>query len=169
MSLEYIVDGYNVIHNRLFAQVNNRASSPRLGLLECILCQRLTGSSRNRVTVVFDGYPQAGYADAEFPSIIRVIFSEDKTADERIAYIVEHASNPKNMVVVSDDNEIRYFIKSLRAKSLSVEEFFTPFFKKETRLSRLGADEDKRNCTKHELSFSQKRQINQELKKLWLK
>lgn len=89
---------------------------------------------------------------------IKVIFSRNESADLRIKKIAELVANPKNLIVVSDDKEISFFIKSCGAKSISVEEFLGSK-DKAGKLSVLSEEE---------LTYSQMHKINEELKKLWL-
>lgn len=165
--MEYVIDGYNVVHHPLFGQIKRYHSDPRLTLVESLRIERLTGSQRNKIIVVFDGYPDSsggGYDE----SYARIVFSRQHTADERIIEIVERSPNPKNTVVVSDDKEIRFFIKQAGAKALSVEEFLNPIF---VKLNRAGPGGKKQESDPlgRELTYSQKHKINQELRKLWLK
>ncbi len=74
--------------------------------------------------------------------------------------MVEASKNPKNIVVVSDDREIKFFVKSVGARSIGVEEFIHPEGKPQRK---------KEDLIKSELNFSQISKINQELKALWLK
>jgi hypothetical protein len=127
-------------------------------LLELIRDRRLCGSSRNKATVVFDGYtnipgPEWDRFEAS------VVFSRQQSADERIRKILEASANLKNTVVVSDDKEVGLLARLMGAKSLSVEGFIG----KEKRPSRLhGA------AMKAQLSYSQMHKINEELKRVWL-
>lgn len=89
---------------------------------------------------------------------IKVIFSRNESADLRIKKIAELVSNPKNLIVVSDDKEISIFIKSCGAKSISVEEFLGSKDKAGKLLP----------LSEEELTYSQMHKINEELKKLWL-
>ena len=111
------------------------------------------------VTVVFDGYPESGAYPYDQGGI-RVIFSRKISADEKIKMLVEEAGERRNIIVVSDDKEIKFTVKSLRAKWLSVDEFF--FEKEKPKKIR---DE----ATEPELNYSQMQKINEELSKLWLK
>ena len=164
MSLQYIIDGYNLInHPHFVRRSNKKIKNQRLALLELIKSGRLTGSPKNKVIVVFDGYPdsndsqEAGYA---FDSTVSVVFSRSLTADERIKIITEKFANPKNTITVSDDKELRLCIRSIKGRVLGVEEFIC---------SKEAPRESRDDEIKAELSFSQKDRIDQELKKLWLK
>src|SRR3989338_5877343 len=122
MSLQYIIDGYNIINHPLFIQhASKKINDSRIALLEFIRTNRLCASPKNKITVVFDGSGLSGQISDK--TDIGIIFSRRETADERIKRIVENIGNPKNIVVVSDDKEIKFFAQSCGARVLSVEEF----------------------------------------------
>ncbi len=90
-----------------------------------------------------------------------VIFSCESSADERIKEIVESAAVAKNLVIVSDDRQIRDFARLCGALSLGIEEF-------------LGRGEKKKRVedngqSKPDLSYGDSQKINEELRNLWLK
>jgi len=157
MSLRYIIDGYNLIRHRAY-QGRSQSKDERRGLLEFIRTRRPCGSRKNRVTVVFDGYSGERRAP---DTDIEVIFSCDISADDRIRRLLEAGPKDKSVVVVSDDRQVREFCRLYGATALGVEEFLAP---KEGRVSAKEAE-----SVKPELSSSQMRRINQELKDLWLK
>ncbi len=164
MSLCYIIDGYNIINNRLFAANHRKMRNLHLALLELIKDKRLCGSAKNQVTVVFDGYC------AEFESRcpdrqIQVIFSQEESADERIKKIIDTAGNLRDIVVVSEDKEISSFAKYAGCKTMGVAEF----------MGRLAVSDEKKkinskekDLSKQDLNYSQINKINEELKKIWL-
>lgn len=127
--------------------------------MEFIRLNICCGSRKNKVAVVFDGYPQAGGPDLSNLEI-NVIFSRGDTADEEIKRIIEGLKPAKNLIVVSDDNEIRYFARSAGAGMLGVEEFINK--KKNLRNSNNEASDAK-------LTYAQMHKVNEELKKIWLK
>ena len=57
MSLRYIIDGNNCLHHPDFTYPKN-TPDPRLVLPYFILKHGLTGSKRNKVVIIFDGYPR---------------------------------------------------------------------------------------------------------------
>jgi predicted RNA-binding protein with PIN domain len=156
MSLHYIIDGYNFTKHQLFP-LANKIKDERLSLLEFIGREKLCGSCKNKITVVFDGYA-GDFKTGEYN--IEVIFSCEVTADERIKKIIETQGNNKNTVVISDDKEIKYFVKSCGMKALGIEEFIN-HKKKKINLE----DES----LKPELTYSAMYKINQELRQIWLK
>ncbi len=157
MPLHYIIDGYNLIKHRCFTPSSN-IHDPRFALIQFLRKEKPCGSPKNKVTILFDGYSgDLSLRGLEF----EVIFSCEASADERIKKIVESASIPKNLVVVSDDRQIRDFVKLCGAVSLRVEEFLN-FSRK--KVSSRAVD-----LPKAELGGNAARKINDELRKIWLK
>lgn len=111
----------------------------------------------------FDGYAALEDLKAlrEASVGIKIIFSEDESADDRIRKIAESASGNKNVVIVSDDNEVKLCAKLFRVKHLSVQSFL-----KDEAVKLFQA---KDNNSEAQLNYSQVEDINRELKKLWLK
>ncbi|MBM3250334.1 MAG: NYN domain-containing protein, partial [Candidatus Omnitrophica bacterium] len=63
MSLQYVIDGYNIINHPQFSRTQKSPEDPVGSLLWLIRSKRLTGSAKNKVIVVFDGYPKSVDAD----------------------------------------------------------------------------------------------------------
>lgn len=164
MSLQYVIDGYNVINHPFFAlRRNKKIRDQRDALISLIEERRLTGSPKNKTTVVFDGYPNP--SDTRHSSNneegVKIVFSREESADEKIKMLVESSRNPKTIVVVTDDRQIQSSVKFLNAQVIGVEDFIT----RRERLSRKAAD----NESDKKVNYSQMHSINQELRKLWLK
>ena len=111
MSLHYIIDGYNVIKQVRFL-TGKRLRDGREGLVHFIERYRPQGSKRNEVTLVFDG--KADVTSPDISKTVRVIFSRNDTADDRIKKMVEASSSPKRFVVVSDDKQIIFYCRSMK-------------------------------------------------------
>ncbi|MCM8770784.1 MAG: NYN domain-containing protein [Candidatus Omnitrophica bacterium] len=158
MSPHYIIDGYNIIKHPKFSVSHKDLNEGRRGLLNFIERHKLCGSQRNKVTVIFDGSGEV--FSSKLSSSYEIIFTKNESADEKIKKLVSKAKNPKEMVVVSDDKEIIFFIRSRGARPLSVEEFIAK--SKAPRKASSDLDEFK-------LSYSQMSKINEELRKIWLK
>lgn len=164
MSLHYIIDGYNIINNRLFTANRKKMQSVHLALLALIRDNRLCGSEKNRITVVFDGY-SAEFESKCLSSGIDVVFSREETADDKIKRIIDISANLKNIVVVSDDREIVSFAKYAGCKTMAVPEFMGKLAVSDERKKE---DSKEKNLSKQDLNYSQVSKINEELKKLWL-
>jgi predicted RNA-binding protein with PIN domain len=138
--------------------------------LEFIRTQKPCGSSKNKVTVIFDGYPPAVFkAGYDYPQA-EIIFSRDSSADDMIMAILEKAMNCRVIVVVSDDKQIKFFAKAYRAKAIGIEEFLKPTIPEARLISRKKKFKTKKaDLLKPELSCSQITKINKELESLWLR
>jgi predicted RNA-binding protein with PIN domain len=159
MSLQYVIDGYNIINHPQFNRKSRSSSGPCSRLLSFIRQNRLTGSPKNKVIVVFDGYPLS--EDTLPPDCaVNVVFSRKISADEKIKRIVEESAGRKNMVVVSDDKEIRFLVRPLGVRLMSVEEFIAPKDKSAARRPK--------DIEAQELTYTQMHKINEELRKIWL-
>lgn len=162
MSLQYVIDGYNIINHPLFSSAPRTSHGPQTSLVLFIQGKRLTGSSKNKLDVVFDGYPPRQWGEEVAGDNLRIIFSRKTSADEKIKMIVEESANRRNIIVVSDDKEVRFMAKSQGARCLGVSEFIGA--KEKAKLqndSALGDSEEKVN-------YSQMAKINQELSRRWL-
>lgn len=159
MPLQYVIDAYNTINHIQFSPIRKKIKDPQRALLEFIQNRRFGRNFQGKITVVFDGYPTVS-AQNLAETDINVVFSREETADARIKIMVEASKNPKNIVVVSDDREIIFFVKSIGACAIGVEEFINPQEKPQRK---------KEGLIKPELNYSQISKINQELKALWLK
>lgn len=131
----------------------------RLYLVREIEKYRPHGSSRNLVTLIFDGRP--GRAQPIQSSVVSVKFSYDMTADDQIKNAVDSAKNAKNFIIITDDREIQYSVRANGAKVMPVKEF----------LSKLnsGSSGTKRAPSSRGISKGRVDEINAELEQIWIK
>lgn len=160
MSLQYVVDAYNLINHPSF-RPEKQSVNIQYSLVNFIKINQLSGSRNNQVTLVFDGYPKSGQ---EIPNEdgLACVFSQDKEADEVIKKLVENSRQPRNIIVVSDDKEVQIISRLLHAKVCSVEEFIG------AKKNKLAANAKALDPTDLKLSYSAMQKINAELKKKWL-
>jgi predicted RNA-binding protein with PIN domain len=79
---------------------------------------------QEKITVVFDKAAGADEGPRFETKRLQVIFApQGKTADEIIIDIIKKDPNPKGLIVVSSDNEIRRCARSRRARIVSAEEY----------------------------------------------
>jgi len=162
MSLQYIIDAYNLINHPAFKPVSKSVLNIQHALADFIRLNRLTGSKNNSVVLVFDGYPPPRSEDIPRDNGLLCIFSRAKEADELIKKIVQDSASPKNIVVVSDDKEVQLTSRFLQAQICNVEEFICG--KQGNKL----ATEAKLAAVDFKLSYAQMQKINAELRKKWL-
>lgn len=161
MSLHYVLDGYNILKQVSYL-VDKKIKEGRLGLIKML--QASTQLKKQAITIVFDGYDDSG------GQIIRegfkVIFSANLSADDKIKNLVERSHDKRQIVVVTDDKEILFFVKALGANILKVADFIfwiSGRQAQERNKSSQVQDDDK------SLDYRQVLDINRELKKRWLK
>ncbi|MDD5129915.1 MAG: NYN domain-containing protein [Candidatus Omnitrophica bacterium] len=162
MSLQYVIDACNLINHPAFKPAGKSTTSIQHTLADFIKLNRLSGSKNNKVVLVFDGYPPRA-EEAPFEDNLYCLFSRAKEADELIKEMVERSASPKNIVVVSDDKEVRLVSRLLHAQVCGVEEFICGR-KNNKRASAVSpAAED------FKLSYAKMQKIDEEMKKRWLR
>ena len=129
------------------------------------------GSSKNRVTIVFDG--DEDVFGGMKSSAATIVFSQGESADDKIRRIVAEAKNTKNIVIVTDDRDIQYAVGALGAKAISVSQFLSkgqstgkrkPAAQKNTKQAKKVSSELEKYISKTDES-----KITSELGKIWLK
>jgi len=161
MSLQYIIDAYNLINHPAFKPVSKSALNIQHALADFIRLNRLTGSKNNRLVLVFDGYPPPS-EDIPRGNGLLCMFSRNQEADELIKKIVQDSTSPKNIVVVSDDKEVQLTSRFLHAGICNVGEFICG--KKDNK----SAINVRQVAIDFKLSYSKMEKINAELRKKWL-
>lgn len=122
-----IIDGYNVIKSTKFLDdfKFNELKNQREKFL--FLLSNYKFRSNHRIVVVFDGSKSSQeFVHKENVNGIEVVYSKSgQTADELIKDIVEKSSNPKEILVVSSDKGILYYVKMLGASTTTSEELYS--------------------------------------------
>ncbi|MFA5059175.1 MAG: NYN domain-containing protein [Candidatus Omnitrophota bacterium] len=165
MALQYILDGYNIVH-QLPALAPREFKSARGDLARFVEIFRPQGSVKNIVTIVFDGWPFE--SAAQNTTSVKIVFSQGETADDRIRRILSTATRKKNIIVVTDDKELRFSIRALGADVLNVKDFVA-----QVKPRHADGNEDKSARIKREenktISKTLEHEITSELEKIWLK
>jgi predicted RNA-binding protein with PIN domain len=156
--LRYIIDGWNLVHK--IPQIKNRPR-PQQDFVSFIKNNRLTGSKNNRVTIVFDGYGNIN--DLIQEKDFRIIYSQQRSADDVIIDIVRRAKHKKQLLVVSDDRQIISQIKSYGANYLSTSNFLKPKNK-----NKFNSSQGKYDTKYKKISRQLQKEITDYLKKKWL-
>lgn len=161
MSLQYIIDAYNLTNHPAFKPSTRQSLNIQQELADFIKFHKLTGSKNNSVILVFDGYPPRA-EDIPAEQGLVCVFSRAKEADELIKEIVQDSASPGNIVVVSDDKEVQITSRLFGAQVCGVEKFICS--KKDHQVA-LGA---RQAAADFKLSYAKMQKINAELKKKWL-
>ena len=146
--LVYIIDGYNLAHK---IPELKRASEMPEATVNYIRLKRLTGSRNNKVIIVFDGYRRE---NAAICADYQIIFSAQISADEVIKKRVAGIKNKSQVIVVSDDREIRDYAKTAKVKSIAIAEFTNRRKKAPTEAAK-------------DISYTLQKEITDEMRKIW--
>ncbi len=165
MALHYLLDGYNIT-KQLPLLALKEFQNGRDSLICLIENFSPQGSRHNEVTIIFDGRP--GRIDHSDSTVAKVIFSYDISADEKIREIIKSSGRQKEIIVVTNDKELRFSVCALGAKAVSIEDFFKKITDKETERRLLQEKRDKDAESKN-ISKTLESKINSELEKIWLK
>ncbi len=112
------VDGYNLLHkiSRLERLMKSNPDAARRGLVEFVR-KRMRG--KGQIMIVFDGHGEViGGGNA-----ISVVYSLTRTADDWIRFNLERDSQPRMVLVISSDNEVRAHAAVCGAHLMSSQEF----------------------------------------------
>ncbi len=96
---------------------------------------------------------------------MQVLFSKGQSADDLIKKIVEQYPLKKNLVIVSNDKDIKLYVRALGASVLSVKEFTMSVEKKSRPLSN-DQKSEQASANKY-VSLTDQAKINKELKGIW--
>ena len=184
MSLHYLLDGYNILHQmpllklqkidpfdsanallRVDPEQSRRVEDERFNLVRHIERNRPQGSPANRITIVFDGY---GNADERLnSSTVKVVLSQGRSADEVIKDMVSSSDNKKTIIVVTNDRAIQYAVRAEGAKVCKVDEFLGKMSPAKTVQQTKTVKKDKDNPKN--ISHVMEHKINSEFENIWIK
>jgi len=150
MSLHYLIDGYNLLYALTDIPSGDWAKKRETLLLK-IAAERPQG--KNSLTVIFDS--RQGLGDRARQGDLDIIYTAGETADDWIISKVRKVSNPRVLIVVTDDQGLRRMIRGTGAKWISTAEFW----------KSAGAAPREPNPS---LDPGAVEEINEELRKKWL-
>lgn len=115
----YIIDGNNLIGKikslNQIQKKNKQQSREKLAFS----IARYFSTKKTTVTLHFDGHLN----EAINVHGIKIIYSDSNTADDKIKIEIEGSENPKNIIVVSSDNNIAEFARVCSCQVIKSEEF----------------------------------------------
>ncbi len=116
---KFIIDGNNLIGKirPLQKLQNNDKQSAREKL--AFLVESYFRGKKVKVSLHFDGYQNIPIKIAS----AKIIYSENKTADDRIKSEISAAKNPKLITLVTSDNNLKEFARVCSASVISSDEF----------------------------------------------
>lgn len=124
--LTYIIDGYNAIHRSSRWGRIIEADICRARESLCAYCASLFDVRKDidHIIVVFDGDSSVSPFDRDSFRRVKIIYSQTgETADSVIVKVVEGKKDARDVVVISDDNQLRRLCRSEGASVMPVSEF----------------------------------------------
>jgi len=159
--MKYILDGYNI--TKQVETLNSKELKyQRDWLIKMLIEDKPQGSYKNKVVVVFDGkYEIGAQKHLEYKNYnIEVLFTSHSLADEEIKNLVRLDKNKKDIIVVSNDKDLRRYVSYYGAKVLSVQEFLN-------RVKKLKQKPSSFHKYKQEISYKDIEKINKEIRKYY--
>jgi predicted RNA-binding protein with PIN domain len=117
--LSYIIDGNNLIGKiSALMQLQKKDKQASREKLVIILDRFFTGKKAH-ITLHFDGHPGLGINSSK----LKIVYSENQTADERIKNQISQSKSPRNIIVVTSDSNLAEFAKVCSSTVLLSENF----------------------------------------------
>ena len=117
--LNYIIDGNNLIGKiaslMSLQKKDKQASREKL----VYILDRYFISKKANVTLHLDGHPAGRVSSSK----MKIVYSENLTADEKIKKQVSQSKSPRNIIVVTSDSNLAQFAKVCSATVVSSDEF----------------------------------------------
>ncbi|MBK7497596.1 MAG: NYN domain-containing protein [Ignavibacteriales bacterium] len=117
--LNYIIDGNNLIGKiaslMSLQKKDKQASREKL----VYILDRYFISKKANVTLHLDGHPAGRVSSSK----MKIVYSENLTADEKIKKQISQSKSPRNIIVVTSDSNLAQFAKVCSATVVSSDEF----------------------------------------------
>jgi len=124
----YFIDGNNLIGKikslRDLQQKDKQSSREKLAHI----LDRYFITRRNKVVLFFDGHPNTAINTSK----IKIVYSENKTADELIRNEIERNKNPRNLIVITSDHPIMDFSRACHCEVIQSNIFAAEILKSKT-------------------------------------
>ena len=117
--LYYIIDGNNLI-GKIKSLMNIQRKNKQLSREKLVfMLDKFFAGRKNKVTLHFDGYVNSPINSSK----MKIVYSENLSADEKIKNQIEMMKNKKNTTVITSDSNLAEFSKVCYCKVISSEDF----------------------------------------------
>ena len=141
---KYIFDGNNLIGKiknlQKLQQKDKKAAREKLAFL----IDNYFIGKKIKVSLHFDGFRN----DPIRTVLVKIIYSEKKTADEKIKAEISASKNPRNITVITPDNNLKEFARVCSASVIPSEKFASELRRRndtdeeEARIRRINSVEE---------------------------
>lgn len=120
--LIYLIDGNNVIRanpewDRMF--LDNKENAKNYFVQKVVDYFK---DKKNQATIFFDGFTFV-HSFSKVSNNVSIKHAKNKTADETILITIEKSKNPKNLVIVTNDNSLISKAKLFQCRHISSNDF----------------------------------------------
>ena len=115
----YIIDGNNLIGKIKSLQQLQRTDKQSAREKLALILESFFRGKKTRVSLHFDGFQNTPIKMAA----AKIIYSENKSADDRIKAEISASKNPKLITVITSDNNLREFARVCSASVITAEDF----------------------------------------------
>ncbi len=130
----YIIDGNNVIMKSKILKSLQRKDKQASREVLAFKIEEYFRGKKIKISLYYDGYKNLPIKTFK----TKIIYGENKIADDRIKIGIENSKNPKNIILVSSDNNLKDFARVCGCSVLTSEDFVKQIYKSEDK------DEEKR-------------------------
>lgn len=117
--LSYIIDGNNLI-GKISSLMNLQKKDKQASREKLVfLLDRYFSQKKANVTLHLDGYPASRLNSSK----MKIVYSENLTADEKIKKQISISKSPRNITVVTSDSNLAQFAKVCSTAVITSEEF----------------------------------------------
>ncbi len=139
--ITYIIDGNNLIGKipnlMKLQQKDKQASREKLALM----IQRYFHNKKTNVTLHFDGHPGPKIHAGK----IKLVYSENITADEKIKKQISESKSPKTLTVITADSNLSQFARVCSCKVITSDNFAAQIFKSDSSIDEQAIIESMKN------------------------
>jgi len=129
----FIIDGNNLIgKDRLLTKIQGKDRQAVREKLAFML-DNYFHETKNKIYLHFDGFENEPIKTSK----VKIIYSNNKIADDKIRKQIENSKNAKNITVITSDGALKEFAKVCRCSVIDCEDF-------SKELNKKGIDEEKR-------------------------
>lgn len=117
--LTYIIDGNNLI-GKISSLMNLQKKDKQASREKLVyMLDRYFSNKKTNVTLHFDGHPNARINSSR----MKIVYSENQTADEKIKKQISQSKAPRNLSIVTSDSNLAQFAKVCSCKVISSDVF----------------------------------------------
>ena len=128
--LTYIIDGNNLI-GKISTLMNLQKKDKQASREKLIyMLDRYFSNKKSNVSLHLDGHPNIKINSSK----MKIVYSENQTADEKIKKQISQSKSPRNINVVTSDSNLAQFAKVCSCKVISSEEFAAEINKSDANL-----------------------------------